>query len=113
MKNTGFTAQVRGVVRQRADSYCERCGLHRGTEHHHRRPRGAGGTKREDTNLPSNAGLLCGDCHRWVESHRTDALNEGWLVRQHHTPADIPVQYRGTPVWLDDFGNLTPVEGVI
>jgi 5-methylcytosine-specific restriction protein A len=110
---TGFSAAVRTTIRQRADGHCERCGLQRGTEIHHRRPRGMGGTNRPETNTPSAGGLLCGDCHRWAESHRAAAMNHGWLVRQHHQPADIPVKYRDSWVYLDDLGNLQPIEEVI
>jgi 5-methylcytosine-specific restriction protein A len=110
---TGFSAAVRTTIRQRADGWCERCGLQRGRDHHHRRPRGAGGSKRDDTNVASNAGFLCGSCHEWCESHRTDAINEGWLVKQHQTPIDIPVLYRGAWCFLDDLGNLRRVEEVI
>lgn len=113
MKQTGFPPGVRAAVRARADSWCERCGLKRGTEHHHRRPRGAGGSKRDDTNVPSNALLLCHDCHQDIESERTEAINQGWLVNQNHSPADIPVRYRGKWVYLDDLGNLQPVQDVI
>lgn len=113
MKSSGFPAFVRQLIRQRADDRCERCGQRFGTQAHHRRPRGAGGSRREDTNTASNSGWMCSECHLWVESHRTEALNEGWLVRQHHTPVDIPVNYRGQPVFLDDTGGLQPVEDVI
>lgn len=111
MKQTGFPAGVRTAVRARADGYCERCGLKRGTETHHRRPRGAGGSKRDDTNVASNALLLCHDCHEDIESERTHAINQGWLVTQNHCPAGIPVYYRGDWVYLDDLGNVRRVQG--
>jgi 5-methylcytosine-specific restriction protein A len=95
---TGFSAAVRTTIRQRADGYCERCGLQRGTEIHHRRPRGMGGTNRPETNAPSSGGLLCGDCHRWAESHRAAAMNHGWLVPANTTnpqTSPSPHRYRG------------------
>jgi 5-methylcytosine-specific restriction protein A len=103
---TGFSRQVRAVVIERAHGYCERCGEKRGTEAHHRRARGAGGTRRPSTNQPSNALWLCAACHRDTESRRTHALANGWLVRQHDEPRDAPVLYRGTRVWLDDLGCM-------
>lgn len=103
---TGFTPQVRSIVHQRADWWCERCGMTRGVQMHHRRARGMGGTNRPETNRPSAAGWLCLKCHCWVENNRDAARNEGWLVRQTDNPADIPVMYRGGKVILDDLGNL-------
>jgi 5-methylcytosine-specific restriction protein A len=103
---TGFSSQVRAVVIERAQGYCERCGEKRGSEAHHRRARGAGGTRRPETNRPSNALWLCGGCHRFVESNRSYAYEQGWLVRQHDEPRDVPVSYRNTTVYLDDLGNM-------
>lgn len=103
---SGFSRQVRAIIVERAQSYCEGCGWNLGVEAHHRRPRGAGGSKRTSTNQPSNALWLCRPCHGYAEYHRTEAREKGWLVRQHHEPRDIPVLYRGTSVYLDDFGNM-------
>lgn len=103
---TGFSPQVRAIVVERSQRYCERCGWNLGTDAHHRRPRAAGGTKRPETNQPSNALWLCAPCHREVESNRRRALEHGWLVRQHQEPLQVPVLYRGTKVWLDDLGNM-------
>lgn len=108
---TGFSSQVRHMIIQRADQWCESCGLQRGTEAHHRRPRGIGGTHRPCTNLPSNGLWLCRECHNTIESHRHNARANGWLVRQTEDPATVPVLYRGTWVMLDDLGNLHDVGG--
>lgn len=108
--STGFSTKVRSIVRQREDGWCARCGLSRATEFHHRRPRGMGGTQRQETNQPSGCLHLCHDCHSDIELERTEAINNGWLVAQHHPPADIPVKYRGQWVYLDDLGNLQPVQ---
>jgi 5-methylcytosine-specific restriction protein A len=110
---TGFSAAVRTTIRQRADGYCEVCGRARGAEAHHRRPRGMGGTNREDTNTASAGLFLCRDCHRLIESYRNVAEVLGWLVPQNQPPADIPVMYRGAWVFLDELGNLQPIEEVI
>lgn len=47
------------------------------------------------TNEPPNGVLLCTACHRWIESHREQALSEGWLVRQGQDPGAIPILYHG------------------
>ena len=114
--STGPTARTVTVVKHRAERMgwplCERCGRAPGTNAHHRRPRGAGGTKRPDTNLPSNLLWLCGSgttgCHGWVESHREEAYEHGWLVRQSASPREVPVRIhdRGLVV-LDDIGGMT------
>lgn len=108
---TGFCASVRRTIISRADFWCERCGGQLGVEAHHRRPRGAGGTSRESTNTASNGLWLCRQCHDRTESHRTEAYEYGWLVRQTEEPADIPVLYRGTLVLLNDLGGIEDYTG--
>ncbi|AXH69837.1 HNH endonuclease [Mycobacterium phage Krakatau] len=112
---TGFPPEVKELIWERAHGRCERCGEYASdATAHHRRPRGLGSSRREDTNLPSNAGWLCGACHRHVESYRAQAFAEGWLVRQSQSPITVPVLYRGNWVLLDDDGNTyripNPVE---
>ena len=83
---------------------------------HHRRARGAGGSRREDTNSPANLVPLCGpgvdnDCHGHVESHRAEALTFGWLVPQGADPATVPVliEHGARRVLLDHDGDMTEV----
>lgn len=96
-RNTGPTPAVVEAVYERAAWACEICtgmvGPVRGKDHHlhHRRPRQMGGSKRRDTNLPSNLLLLCPDCHATTESHRAEAYAVGWLLRQNDRPAEIAV----------------------
>lgn len=107
---TGFSKRVREVITERAGGCCERCGRQTwDMQVHHRRARGMGSTKRAETNQPANGVLVCGDCHRWIESNRTAALSDGWLVTQCDTPASVPVFRRGVSVWLNDDGSLTHV----
>jgi len=106
---TGFPPEVKLLIQTRARGLCERCGYGNSTTQlHHRRPRGMGGTKRPDTNTASAGVLLCQPCHIEVESHRLKAYSDGWLVRQHQNPADIPVYRKGRWVLLDDEGGFHP-----
>lgn len=95
VRATGFPASVHAVIDERSGGWCEVCGAARVEEHHHRRPRGSGGTRRLDTNTPANGLGLCRECHRLCESHRKIAIMCGWLVSQHSDPETIPVLYRG------------------
>ena len=108
-RNTGPTPAQRAMVAERAAYRCELCGilLHDGTtwstEHsfHHRLPRGMGGTSSKDANNPPRLLLVCGTgttgCHGFIESHRTSAEQEGWLVRHGLDPADVPVTVYAGP----------------
>lgn len=104
---TGFPKNVRALIIERAGGVCEYCGTNLGTEVHHRRPRAMGGTNQKSTNEASNGLLLCSGCHRWAESHRTDALLMGVLLLQIQNPLNAAVKYRGVYRFLDDLGNLT------
>lgn len=107
---TGFSKRVREIITERAGGACERCGSARGDmQMHHRRPRGAGGSRRPETNQAANGLLLDSACHLWIESNRTAALSDGLLVRQSDTPATVPVFRRGVYVWLGDDGSITHV----
>ena len=131
---TGFPASVQKLIRERAGAGnyspgrgwvdCERCGFVTGVAQlHHRRPRGAGGSRRADTNVASNGCALCPACHAWVESHRLAALETGLLVRQSDRPADVPVRVFDTVrvehkwVLLTDTGGVVeipaPAEGMV
>ncbi|MFI0469270.1 HNH endonuclease [Saccharopolyspora sp. 5N102] len=115
--STKPTARTRAVVKHRAERHgwplCERCGVALGANIHHRRPRGAGGSKDPATNTPSNLLLLCGSgttgCHGWVESYRIIAYRHGWLLHSWQLALDTPVRIhdRGL-VLLDDIGGMTP-----
>lgn len=96
-KATGPASDVVDAVYERANWSCEVCtegvGDRRGIDHHihHRRPRAAGGSKRPDTNLPSNLLLLCPTCHDQIESHRALAQSMGWIVVQAADPTTVAV----------------------
>ncbi|WPH57747.1 hypothetical protein [Mycobacterium phage WXIN] len=74
---------------------------------HHRRARGAGGSRRTDTNTAANCFAICAPCHLYVESNRTEAQDNGWLVRQGHSPGATPILYRQSQwVLLRDDGSI-------
>lgn len=118
-KRTGPSAVVVDMVWQRDNGSCARCGTGlnfalRGTQWslHHRRPRGMGGTKEAWVNQPANLVPLCGTgvtgCHSWVESHRQDARDLGWLVPRNavYKAEDVALTYwDGVLYLLDDYGG--------
>lgn len=109
MRRTGPSPATRELVYARARFACEVCGDDRGPfEVHHRRPRGAGGTRRVDTNSPSNLLLLCLYDHGVTESYRALARADGRLVSQYHDPAETPVRLRGRWLYLTPDGRYAP-----
>jgi hypothetical protein len=107
---TGFPKPVRDIITARAKGGCEICFFAIPDQIHHRRPRGAGGSKRADTNTASNGIAICAACHRMVESNRTEAFTNGWLVRQGHDPAAVPVlRYGSDWVQLNNDGTTKEV----
>lgn len=110
-RSTGFPPLVRTLVYERCAGRCEICDEWTSDlQLHHRRARGAGSTRRPETNYPSNCLALCMMDHLRCESHRTQAYENGWLVRQSHPPAAVPVLRRGMWVLLDDEGSWTEAE---
>lgn len=108
MRRTGPTQAVRDLVFSR-DTSCIVCGEPFQLQIHHRRPRGAGGTKRPETNLPANLVLLCLEHHAWVESNRDVARQSGYLVAQQTRPEDVPIVRHGAWTWLCDDGTAVPL----
>lgn len=78
---------------------------------HHRRPRGAGGSKDPITNSPANGILACRPCHLEIESHRTKAFMDGWLLRQSQDPRNVPVRlYQNRWAFLTAEGGINYVD---
>lgn len=101
-----FSRPVRNAVYVRASYGCERDGRTDGLQVHHRRPRGMGGTVDPVASGPANALLLCHICHLWVETNRSAATANGWLVRSGFDPAEVPVRtYEGGWVLLTTDGT--------
>lgn len=104
--DTGPDQLTVAAILERAQHSCERCsepvGDRRGTDWHchHRRPRAAGGSKRDDTNSPSNCTVLCPRCHTDVESYRATALTECWLLQQANDPAKVPLLIERGARWV-------------
>lgn len=84
---------------------------------HHRVPRGAGGAKHVPwINLPANLLLLCGSgttgCHGWIEKHRAESIEKGWLMLRNSylLPEDVQVHHaiHGVVLLTND-GKPVPV----
>lgn len=117
-RRTGPTPAVRALVADRDGGACARCGLliTRDWSLHHRVPRGAGGSRRPELNLPGNLVLLCGHatspegCHQHIEANRREAQRTGYLISKlgQLDPADVPLLYHGAAwVRLDHHGGIT------
>lgn len=92
-------------MRVRAKGLCENCGQQRGTEIHHRRTRGMGGSSDPATNSPANLMLLCGDCHRWATVNPKEALDVGVNVPQGFDPSEVEVVIAGELTYLTPDGH--------
>lgn len=108
-RRTGPNPEVRQAVVDRDKHRCARCGRQLPgypASIHHRTPRGMGGTRDPKVNKASNLLLLCGTgttgCHGWVESHRKEATERGFLVPWWQDPAEVPVNYWDGKRYLGD-----------
>ena len=119
---SGVTLAVREIVLARDWFRCARCGrnvLNGPYSLQHRRARGMGGSRREDTNQPANLITLCGHatspdrCHLWAESHRDEARKAGFLLYQGQDPLEVPVEtWRGV-IYLDHEGSFRYADRLI
>lgn len=108
---TGPGKTTVNLVLARAAGFCERCGFARLEQIHHRKPRGSGGTSDPAINLPSNLLAICSPCHLTIESDRTVAYQQGWLVHRQHDPAKSPVWLAGVGfAFLNVDGSITQTE---
>ena len=108
-----FSQKVRDLIHHRAAGRCEICGMPCiGGQIHHRRPRGMGGTSRKETGTASNGLYVHLKCHANVESSRTAALENGWLVSQNSEPADVPVRLYYGRVLLSDDGSANQMSEI-
>lgn len=114
-RSTGPTPEQRLTVAARARHACEKCGAlaaRAGGQVHHRDPRRSGGSSRPEINSLVNLLLLCVTCHAHVESYRTEAYENGWLVKSGIDPATVPVKLHdhAEPVFLEPDGTYREVE---
>lgn len=107
--STGPTIGQRAAVMARAGNCCERCGRSIAdypADLHHRKPRRSGGTSDPAINDPHNVVAICRDCHDEIESHRTKALADGWIVASWDEPETVPLRdVYGQRFLLDDDGR--------
>jgi hypothetical protein len=66
-----------------------------------------GGSKNPITNGPTSAILLCRPCHQWVESNRSLATDQGWLVPSRVDPGIVPI-WRHGQWWLLEADRWQP-----
>lgn len=115
---TGPAPAVRRQVIGRDLSKCQWCGRHVRTESgwyslQHRRARGMGGSRRQDTDRAGNLVLVCGtgttECHGWIEAHPAEASARGFRIAAGADPARVPiVDYAGHSWHLTDDGRKEP-----
>jgi 5-methylcytosine-specific restriction protein A len=121
-RNTGPSKQTLMAVLERDRGACVRCGRsiagERGRDWsiQHRIPRGMGGSRDERLNQPANLLVLCGSgvtfCHGDIESNRTVALAEGYLLHRIQDPAEVPVNAAEGWTLFDNEGGRRAVEVV-
>lgn len=110
------SSATRELVLARDEWRCFRCRAHVGGPDaysiHHRKPRGMGGTKRPEINQPANLLTLCGTgttgCHGNVESYRSQAKADGFLIFNLDDAARKPVKTPTGWVLLDNEGGMRP-----
>src|SRR6476646_5527095 len=97
---TAIPAKLRALVLARDGYACCRCGKSLQGDYyslHHRLPRGRGGT-----HTAENLVTVCGSgtspgCHQTIESYRTRATMDGWLVPSGCDPAHYAIVRSG--IW--------------
>lgn len=100
--STGPDSGIRAMIWGRCGGRCEICGRDVNTgmvSIHHRKPRRMGGTSDPLINDPSNLMLVCGSgttgCHGKIESNRTAAYQDGYLLHSGQDSSAIPARIHG------------------
>lgn len=114
MSVSAFSDVVRARVMARSGGFCEvrvnGC-WDEGSQYHHRRPRGMGGSRSSVSGGAANCLFVCLSCHNALETaERAEARDRGWIVRQGADPRQVPVYRYRRWVLLNDEGGITPVE---
>lgn len=104
-----FSTKVRDKIKNRAHGSCEVCGFTIGysAQIHHRRPRGMGGSRSEQSGSISNGLFIHPKCHAQIESDRNKAMSMGFLIYQGDDPANVPVRLWYGWHYLNNDGSVT------
>lgn len=103
---SGVSIDVRAEVVARDQSRCVACSMHVDVGSgwyslQHRRARGMGGSKADDTNRPTNLAVMCGTgttgCHGRAEHDVVWARSMGYHVDSWDDPAAVPI-------WVETLG---------
>lgn len=88
----------RTAAKKRSGGTCEVDGRNPATEVHHRQNRSQGGSW-----AVPNLLHVCTACHHHITVNPEAATEQGWAVKSHQNPADVPVWLAGR-----GFSFLTP-----
>ena len=109
-----FTEKTRKQIKERAEGKCERCGGYIASDSHahihHRKPRGMGGTKQHGSRTTANGLFLHPSCHYYIENHRKESKEMGFILGQTEEPILVPVFTFNGWVLLDLEGGLSKIE---
>lgn len=107
-----FSTKVRDKIKTRAHGSCEVCGFTIGysAQIHHRKPRGMGGSRSEQSGSVSNGLFIHPKCHAQIESDRNKAMSMGFLIYQGDDPAKVPVRLWYGWHYLNNDGSVTPYQ---
>ena len=114
----GIPPRTREKVYARANGVCEVCGKYApGAEIHHRRIRGAGGTKDPSIHNVEALIAVCGwgntsGCHGDIHGNASYSKAMGWIVSRFtpYAPDQIPVRLWDGMFWLNPDGTRTRAE---
>ncbi len=117
---TGFPPKVRQIIKDRAgvDGDWVRDEITGAwipaveAQIHHRIARGSGSSRRVEVNQPANGIVVDFHTHQRIESERSEALRNGWLISKltGEQPCSVPVLLHHGWVLLADDGTWEPAE---
>ena len=115
-RETGFPADVKQAIRERAQHHCESCGVPVPAGFgiiQHRLARKMGGRRTPLHNSAPNGALQCGTpltgCNGLAEARDPHMHEAGFWLEEHESPLEVPI------LWHGEFGGvrkwLTPDGG--
>lgn len=114
-RRTGFGRATKALILDRDGWACVCCGLTVAQVPltvHHRRNRGAGGSRDPRTNGPANGIACCRSCNDLMEAsaaRATEARARGWKLVHGQDPHLVPVvDWAGRAWLLDAYGQRRP-----